>query len=401
MIVRNIGRAALNVALRVIPPRNVVVVHGWGDGEENSLRVVGALSRELSPADQLIHLCEDPQAAEEQLSIALRHVDWVRRRVVIVRKNSLRGLLAYAEARVVFSTHGLFGNHAPTRGRLHVLLGHGHGPKSAFAPHRPLAYRSQLATTNNRAWGLAVIRDQGIPERSVYVTGNPRDDAFDEPADRARLARLGIDPARPLLLWLPTYRVPRNDPTSADLREPSEDARLESRLRTLRQEAQNLEVTVVTKAHQLDDQSNALRWGFTAIDTRALRDAGLSFFQLLGLADGLISDYSSVWVDFLRVARPTGLLFVDDAEFGRGRGFNSPTIREVASEIVLNSDHDVTDMLRRVHDEFTRRASPDARAIEIARRLGLRDEPAATDRVLRVVDAWLAARGARRLLRDR
>src|SRR5690606_27355976 len=182
-------RAITPALLALTATRELVVVHGWRDGEENALRIAGALTRRAAENTRIVFLCEEPSEAREQLAIALRHAEWIPERVEFVRKNSLRGYISFLRARLVFMTHGLFGNPRPGAQRVHVLLGHGHGPKSGQDPADPLYFHAQIATTNNAVWGAAVISAQFRDSpTAATVTGNPRDDAFADPMEPDRLA---------------------------------------------------------------------------------------------------------------------------------------------------------------------------------------------------------------------
>lgn len=385
-------RAITPWVLPVIPVSQRIVVHGWRDGEENALRVVGALTRRASSQTRITMLCETPAEARRHLMTALRHVEWSPSRVHLVRKNSLRGYLHFLRARVVLMTHGLYGNPAPGHRRLHVLLGHGHGPKSGQAPDAPHFYATQLNITNNAVWGRAVIESQipGVPA-TIAVTGNPRDDAFDEPHDRARLSALGINPQQRFVLWLPTYR-----PDRVDVTESMPDSATQ-KLERLRSECARHGIQLVTKAHQLDDERNALSWGMHVVTSESLLAAGVSFMQLLAMSDGLVSDYSSVWVDYLRTGKPFGLLFPDFEMFARGRGFNEPSIPEVAGEAIFRDAEVVTAFVAAVrhHDEHA--ATPPS--IRTASRLGLITAPGSTGRVIDAVEAECARLGIPPLLR--
>ena len=384
-------RALTPILIASVPARDIIVVHGWRDGEENALRIAGALTRRADPTAAVVLLCDDPQESRAQLDNALRCVDWDPARLEIIRKNSLRGYLRFLQARLVLMTHGLFGNPRPGRSRVHVLLGHGHGPKSGQDPLSPLLYGAQVATTNNAVWGRAVIDTQlQDPSASIVVTGNPRDDALDEEVERDRLTALGLDPLCPFILWLPTHRP--GQVSAVDQMERS----AADKMATLRQVCAARGIVLVTKAHQLDDERNARAWGMHVVTSGSLRDAGLSFFQLLALSSGLVSDYSSVWVDYLRTGRPFGLLFPDFDQFDAARGFNTPPISEVAPEAILT---DVAGVERFVDAVLSQgRSTPNRGSKTRARRLGLVTEPGATERVLDASAEQLARQRIRALL---
>jgi len=390
-------RATMQILFAVVPPGDRIVVHGHGDAEENALRIAGALSRRAVPDAVVTMLCADPAAAARYAAVALEQTDWDPARVCFVKKRSVRGPWAFVRARLTFSTHGLFGRPEPGRRRLHVMLGHGHGPKSSGADPGVRTDVAQIATTNNRVWGFAVLADSGVDvARSAFATGNPRDDAFDEDAGRARLTTLGIDPARPLVLWLPTWRP--DTPAFDAVRRAATDrlARLGS---TLDAYAAERGVTLVTKVHQMDAGISALHGDRHVVTSETLADAGLSFFRLLAAADGVLSDYSSVWVDYLVRRRPVGLLFDDAEMFGRERGFNRPTIDEVASDLMLRTPDDVVRFVDEVCDHHARPREWEP-ARRVSRELGLVTAPQRTDRVLDLV-AERAERYGRPLLRAR
>jgi hypothetical protein len=52
-----------------------------------------------------------------------------------------------------------------------------------------------------------------------------------------------------------------------------------------------------------------------------LRAAGIRWYRLLGAARAIITDFSSVWADFLGTDVPIGFAIGDEAAFAVARGF--------------------------------------------------------------------------------
>ena len=69
-------------------------------------------------------------------------------------------------------------------------------------------------------------------------------------------------------------------------------------------------------------------------------DAGFQINQLLGHADALISDYSSVAVDYLQLDRPIGFTLDDVEEYEKNRGFVFDSIRDWLPGVELFSIDD-------------------------------------------------------------
>jgi CDP-glycerol glycerophosphotransferase (TagB/SpsB family) len=60
------------------------------------------------------------------------------------------------------------------------------------------------------------------------------------------------------------------------------------------------------------------RWdGAVTLTDADLVDAGVSLYALLGVSSGLVTDYSSVWVDYLLLDRPMAFLVPDRETYTR------------------------------------------------------------------------------------
>ena len=70
--------------------------------------------------------------------------------------------------------------------------------------------------------------------------------------------------------------------------------------------------------------------------------------QLLGWADGLISDYSSAAIDYLLLDRPIGFTLEDVEEYGESRGFVFDPIRDWIPGAELFSFADFCSFVREI-----------------------------------------------------
>lgn len=309
---RTFVRATGWAAMRVLPARRHVAVHGWPDSEGNSLEVLRALARRY-PGD-IVWLLNDAHYQPPA------HVAADLGRVRRVRKDSHEGWRAAVSAEAVFFTHGLYTAVPPPADRLVVNLWHGDGPK---AVRDTQLIRSTVAVAGTRLWGAARPERFGLPVESVAIVGNPRIDELLEPAPKEALHRLGLDPTRPLVLWLPTYRAasgPRNREWD-DAASLSHSHSVADLVAAGREVSERLGVQVLLKPHPLDaDRFEALD---IPVATNAVLDsAGVTLYQLLGHASAVISDVSSVWTDYLSLDRPVAFYVPDLEEMKARRGFN-------------------------------------------------------------------------------
>ena len=363
------------LVLRVVPPGRHAVVAGTPDDEGNSVEVVRALAATEVPVTWLVS--EQPDRLRWLLTGCPGG-----ERVSLVPKSSLRGFAAYARARYVFFTHGLYGSPRPPRSRTVVNLWHGDGPKQ----RKGLAdIRSTVTVAGTRAWGVRRADHFKVGEDGVWVTGNPRIDQLRRPVDDARLRAVGADPARPLVLWLPTYRT--TDAAEerlagalnwSDGHELSRRARVRDLLGDAGRVAADLGVHLVVKPHPLDSDPYA-EAGLQVLTTSDLLAAQVSLYELLGRTAGLVTDYSSVWTDYLALDRPIGFFCPDLDEYESSRGLNVPDYRRLAPGPFLESAAD----FRKFLDACTEFPDPwqglRRTAVES---LGVETRPGATDRLL-------------------
>ena len=169
-------------------------------------------------------------------------------------------------------------------------------------------------------------KDFDISYEKMFFCPVPRTDyLFSDRDVRAELGLAGFDK---VLIWMPTYRKSAAEKmksfniegtaTGIPCLETEEDVlRLDAFLR----EKNSL---VLFKPHPVQPIDSVLREKLTNIrfiDNAWLAEKGIQLYELLGKTDGLITDYSSVYYDYLLTDRPVGLTVDDYDEYIGKRGF--------------------------------------------------------------------------------
>jgi len=310
--------AALTALLRITPKRRKkIVIHSVPDFEDGALAVLDEL---LARGYEPLILLEKPLPHDANVS------DLVERGVTFAEKNSTRGRLHYLTAEIVFTTHGPFRAHSPAGNQRVVYLGHGEPlAKGAGYWIGDEAVRATVAiasTTIGRAFRCA---QQGLRPEQVLLVGAPRNDRLlrsDRELMRRAIGDLLPDQTTTLFVWLPTFR--RNvvgaldgiDRGTAMPLDPEGLQRIDRWLAAHR-------AAILVKPHPLSRSYPAGAFErIRTIDEAALRDARLSLCSILAAADCLITDASSVWVDFLLLGRPLICCFPDLDEYRSTRGLN-------------------------------------------------------------------------------
>ncbi len=387
---RRAMRSLCRPVLHHVPPAQHAVVHGWPDDEGNAVEVVRALRRRYKGKVYWLLAdvrCPSPAYAASELDDASR--------VTRVPKNSVRAVLLALTAEVTFFTHGLFTAVDPPKDRLVVNLWHGDGPKVILDTDR---IRSTVLVAATELWAECRAREFGMPTSAVAVVGNPRVDQFAVAPPAAVLSSLRLDPSRRTILWLPTYRVGEgpNSQRWSDADSLSESSEVLNFAEAVSRAVKDRSLQVIVKPHPLDtDVYETL--GLPVIRNEHLMHAGVTFYQLLGSADAIISDVSSVWVDFLTLDRPIGFYVPDLDELQHRRGVNVDNVTALFPGPQLVTPEDVRRFLETVVSDPDRLRPSRYPGFS---RIGVVTGDQVTDRLLDWLDDFQRFRGQPVLFRN-
>jgi CDP-glycerol glycerophosphotransferase len=317
---RRVLDVGVAVTTRLLPKdRTRIVLHSPQDVEDGIIAVADeCAARGWLPT----FLVEDPRRAPLLRTLTSGEIQVLRRR-------SLRGMLAFLTAGHVLKTDRLFGDRRPPASQVVVSLWHGEPPGKAAGRFRgrggvPSTY-APVCSAVGRAFRSAEF---DLHPLQVPVVGAPRNDRMlrADPADvRARL--LGDDAHLPTLMWMPSFRRPAPGQSGAD--GPGEGPFPERDLHRLDTWLHEHGGRLVVKVHPADRSTFA--GDFRAISVLKhgeLERQGLTLYQALAAFDGLITDMSSIWVDYLLLDKPLIFAFPDVADYRAARGLGLEPFEE-------------------------------------------------------------------------
>ncbi|HVY08706.1 MAG TPA: CDP-glycerol glycerophosphotransferase family protein [Mycobacteriales bacterium] len=220
----------------------------------------------------------------------------------VVHRRSREAIRQFVTARYVFLTHMLY-DVRPNRRQKVVNLWHGEFTKRI--DNRPVArsVHGAIAIATSRLGASLRATEFDIAPDKVLLVGNPRTDRLLGVTRAEARKQLGLPRTGPILLWLPTYRLQdrrRATPPSPSLEE----------LQTLDRWLGQHNATLVVKHHPLTPAESA-PGGLRRIRHLHDSDEAVSIGTLMAASDGLITDFSSAWVDFLLLDRPIWIHWPD------------------------------------------------------------------------------------------
>lgn len=195
------------------------------------------------------------------------------------------------------------------------------GKKSMLQFDHALVPGPVFVETKSRYWNC--------PKEKILALGYPRYDWMLHPSENKKtiLKKLLGQEKSKTVIWMPTFR-------NSDVLDSKENQiRLpywlpglsnESELLELDRYLGTIDVLLIIKKHPVQSGWRFFENAFTNIQfvTQELLDSrGVKLYELISASDGLISDYSSVAVDYMLLDRPIGYVLADMEDYRQTRGF--------------------------------------------------------------------------------
>jgi len=162
-----------------------------------------------------------------------------------------------------------------------------------------------------------------LSEKTQMITlGYPRNDdlLIEHNIDRNKVFNKEF---KKLIIWYPTFRQPKNGQKNvSSLTLPV--IHDEEAAKVINEKAKELGILIALKPHfaqNTDFIKNNNLSNIVIFDDDFLVNNNIRSYQLLSLSDSLLTDYSSVYYDYLLCDKPIGLIWEDYDEYKKGQGF--------------------------------------------------------------------------------
>lgn len=213
--------------------------------------------------------------------------------------------------------------------QMRIQLWHGCGYKSRVNFTR-CEHRYEKMVVTGLAYKEIHARLFGLRDDQLVVTGCPKEDWLFHPAKIWIEHFMNKKAAKKVIFWLPTFREAAGEHLSnlneyamvGDTGLPVADT--QEKLEKLNELLVKNSTVIVIKLHPYQKREKVKCDGYSniiMIENQELLEVDLHINKILGCADALISDYSSVSIDYLILNRPIGFLLGDADAYAGSRGF--------------------------------------------------------------------------------
>lgn len=161
-----------------------------------------------------------------------------------------------------------------------------------------------------------------VPMRKMFAAGFPKNDEMFQPIDNIRSV-LNTS-CKKIVVWYPTYRQQKKVGFhTTESRLPILGDKKKASM--LNEHLKKINVLIVAKPHFAQDLSylditelSNLKF----IDDNFFIENGFTSYQFVSACDALLTDYSSIYYDYLLCDKPIGVLWEDIEEYKRNPGFS-------------------------------------------------------------------------------
>jgi CDP-glycerol glycerophosphotransferase (TagB/SpsB family) len=257
---------------------------------------------------------------------------------------SIKGFWYFFRAKYIFCTHGINSFISLKQDNKIVNLWHGIplkrvgslDPKNnGFNP----AKADYLIANSILTQEIMSNCFNNFNKKKIFITGQPRNDLLFEETNFYKINNIQRTLFRKIGIWLPTFRASNMSKNQVDgLYEVGKISFLGlNELAVLNKALKKNNDLLIIKLHPMDVLQKHSFTEFSNLIIIKEKNFTCQLYPLLGSTDYLLTDYSSVFIDYEISGKPIGFVFNDFEEFKSSRGFTIENLdKKLPGPIIQN-----------------------------------------------------------------
>lgn len=307
---------------------------GGGLLTDNTFAILNELVKK-EVKGKYIWLCKDNIEAQNGRKICAQILDKPEN-VYFIKKNTIKGMVSYLLANYVFYTHGLFEKIPSLPWQKKINLWHGMPLKKiGHFTDSNVNFNFDFTIGNSKIFIEPLATAFGINKDKILKIGSPRNDLLFQKSVFS-FKNLFFN-NYPTVIWMPTFR--KNIYSDKNIDGSSSDflsiMNIDD-IYNLDNFLIEIKLNLLIKLHPMDSLNEDEVVESINTTCKNIKVAGFNnhlfpenFYPILSKTCALITDYSSIYFDYLLLEKPIGLVLADEVKYEETRGF----IKEVAEKI--------------------------------------------------------------------
>jgi CDP-glycerol glycerophosphotransferase (TagB/SpsB family) len=342
LFLNNIGKRTFDFLNLIIPKKKKIVVLGFPNCEPSAIATANYL---VDHYDYPVYYSYDPRLPDKPFKLLNRKINILRSGGSLVgQANYFSHLFS---AKYIFMTHGIPIEVFP-RKQVVVNIWHGVFYKKLGLLMGSRAIKATTTVATSALSKKMFAQALGVAEQTVFISGYPRNDLLLRAKEQKIMIenKLGIsNKYNKILIWLPTFRKSvtdseRNDGTEAGNPFYLKDFDVNEFDHFLKEH----NALCFVKPHPMAvkyDMAAPSNSNLSFIDDKWLSEKGITLYDLAGITEILISDVSSVVIDYLLLDQPIICISEDFEDYRQKRGFYFQDIENWLPSKVLKDKNEL------------------------------------------------------------
>lgn len=330
--------AFLSCLLRLIPQsKNILVFSSFPDYTDNAFAMYDYLKKNKQNKYKFIWIYSN----KESISIYPEIKGYY--------KFTVQAFYYYARAKYVFCTHGIYSFLNIKQKDKIVNLWHGMplkkiGCMDAKNGGTTPTRADYLIATSHFFQDIMAKSFNNISLDKVFIVGQPRNDLMFQKSDFFSNRKIDTNDYKSVGIWLPTYRQSiigdvRNDGV---YNENGISFLSMNDLCNLNNFLESNNSLLIVKLHPMDALQDVDFEDFTNLVIIKPKEFKEQLYPLLGACNYLLTDYSSVWIDYCILKRPIGFVMNDVEEYRSSRGLTIDKLDEKLPGYIIDTYEKLT-----------------------------------------------------------
>lgn len=293
-----------------------------GDFADNAKVLFDYMRENLNEHDQFkfIWLVKKPRKYPQ-----IKNTIFISSKPTFLIGQKIKWYYAYRSKYLFFTHHGWYKDRRPEQVRVNLWHGVAIKGKKGGVSHKN-TFEFTLVTSD--FFRLSQSAFLGCSPHKILSLGYPRNDLLIGKSNKERILKmLDCDKTDKIIMWMPTFRSSINKELSEDYNYSNTGLPLlkeEDDLCELDHFMDNTNLKIIIKIHHLQADNKIYNRKYRNIifmNDTILENNSVQLYELLSHTDALITDYSSVYIDYLLKNNPIGFTLDDYNDYKRSRGF--------------------------------------------------------------------------------
>jgi len=333
----------------LIPTRRIIVFCSNPDFSDNSYAVCKYLASKGYDSNYYFYWLIDDTERKTSIEEALCKGNIKSR---VAHRKSLYGFWLFLRSRYIFSTHGIFDKITLCQqSDKHICLWHGMPLKKIGAMidgQTPCAPNCNITIATSHYFQKKMEKAFNLPKDKVVVTGQPRCDLLYEATDWFEKEGINRSKYHKIGIWMPTFRKSIKGSIRVDgiYKENAISFLNKNQLSDLNSFLKDNSTLLLIKIHPMDALQNEIFPKFDNIIIIYPQDFTSQLYPLLGNCDFLLTDYSSVFVDYELLNKPIGFVMNDIEAYNQSRGLDLDNMEEALPGPILKDFESLCEFIK-------------------------------------------------------